>query len=161
MTTPIPAPEDLVAGCVRRLRADPALTAAVGADSGGAPLIVQDQAPDRAEFTSTVCVVVSHGGYAAGNSGSFQSVRLQLEFWSDPARDSGGLVDEAPAGARQRMVAAYLAADRLLHRVGGGEQQWGAELTVDSERMSGLVPYLVPGSDGLWRGTAFYAATTA
>lgn len=153
-----PPGEDVVAGCVRWLRADDVLGDLLGADPGGSPLIVQDNAPTRAEFAQHVCLVLSHAGPAAGNDhNTYEQVRLQVEFWSDPRRDTGGTVDEAPAGARQRMVRAYWAADRALHRPQGGVQWWGSVLTTDSTRLSGLNPYQVPGSDGLWRGTAFYA----
>jgi hypothetical protein len=156
------APEDVIAGCARWLRADPQLTARVAADSDGFPLIVQDQAPDRAEFRQGVCLVVSHAGPAAGNQhNTYEQVRIQVEFWSDPRRDTGGQVNEAPAGARQRMVWAYWAVDRRLHRPQGGAQRWGSVLTTDATRLSGVTPYLVPGSDGLWRGTAFYAVGLA
>jgi hypothetical protein len=37
----------------------------------------------------------------------------------------------------------------------------GDVATTDSTRLSGLTPYQVPGSDGLWRGTAYYAVGLA
>lgn len=147
---------DVVAGCVRWLRADPNVVAAVGADVDGAPLIVQDEAPDRAEFTQQVCLVVAHAGPAGGNDhNTYQQVRLLIEFWSDPRSVNGDL--EAPSDGRQRMVDAYTAVDRRLHRPQGGLQMWGSVRTIDATRLAGLTPYLVPGTGGLWRGTAFYA----
>lgn len=149
---------DVVAGCALWLRADRLLCALLAEGYDGQPLIVQDQAPERNEFAQGVCVVVSHAGPAAGNDhNTYQQVRLQIELWSDPARDTFGQVDEAPAGARQRMVHAWWALDRRLHRPQGGEQMWGDVRTFDATRLSGVTPYLVPGADGLWRGTAFYA----
>lgn len=149
------AGEDVVAGCVRWLKADPAVVATVAADAGAEPLIVQDSAPDRDEFAGAVAIVVSHAGPASGGAGTFEQVRLQVEFWSDPQRDPDGNL-EAPDVGRRRMVDAYHAVDRRLHRPQGGVQQWGAVTTTDATRLAGLTPYLVPGSDGLWRGTAFY-----
>jgi hypothetical protein len=148
--------EDVVAGCVRWLKADPAVAGSVAADAGGRPLIVQDSAPDRAEFTGAVCIVVAYQGPAAGNDhNTYEQVRLLIEFWSDAQRDADGNL-EAPSAGRERMVSVYQAVDRRLHRPQGGVQQWGAIVTTDATRLAGLTPYLVPGSDGLWRGTAFY-----
>lgn len=149
--------EDVIAGAVRHLRADPAVVAAVGADQWGHPLIVQDTPPARTEFDQQVCLVLSYAGSAGGNlNNTYEQVRVQAEFWVDPMRDAGGNL-LAPSEARQRMVTAYHAADRALHRPQGGTQRWGAVLTVDAARLTGLTPYQVPGSDGLWRGTAIYA----
>lgn len=158
-----PPAEDVVAGCTRWLRADAALAALLAADpTAGGPLIVQDEAPERTEFREAVCLVVSHAGPEAGNDhNTYEQVRVQIEFWSDPLRDPGGVVAEAPAGARNRMVRAYWALDRSMHRPQGGTQWWGSVLTSDSIRRVGLRPYQVPGSDGLWRGTAFYAVGIA
>lgn len=151
---------DIVAAATLWLRADPAVCATVGVDSAGDPLIVQDSAPDRAEFTNRVCLVVQHAGFEAGNDhNTYQQARVMIEFWSDPHRGPGGLLESVAAG-RDRMVTAYQAVDRRLHRPQGGEQRWGdpaGVLTVDCARRAGLLPYLVPGSDGLWRGTAAYA----
>lgn len=160
MTGPLLPPlTDVVTAATVWLRADPTLAGVVAADVDGQPLIVQDNAPDRAEFAQGVTVVVSHAGYEAGNDhNTWQAARIQLEFWSDPARDGGGQVDEAPAGARQRLVRAYWAADRRLHRPQGGALWWGPVRTTDCLRRTGVNPYQVPGADGLWRGTAIYAA---
>lgn len=148
---------DVIAGAVLILRADPAVRAAVGTDASGNPLIVQDTAPLLAEFTQQVCVVVSHAGPAAGSDlTDFEQVRLQVEFWCDPIRDTAGNAEPSPAG-RQRLTAAYQAVDRRLHRPQGGGQWWAGVYTVDATRLAGLTPYLVPGADGLWRGTALYA----
>lgn len=152
---------DIVPAAVLMLRALPAVVAVVGVDNFGDPLIVQDNAPDRAEFTSQVCLVVQHNGYEAGNDhNTYQQVRLLIEFWSDPHRDAGGLL-ESPSVGRDRMVAAYQIVDRALHRPQGGQQWWGGQpggvLTTDCTRRAGLTPYQVPGSDGLWRGTCTYA----
>lgn len=152
---------DIVPATVLWLRADPAVTATTGRDPDGAPLIVQDSAPARAEFTSQVCLVVQHGGFEAGNDyNTYQQVRITIEFWSDPRRDPDGMLEEPSAG-RDRMAEAYTAVDRRLHRPQGGQQWWGGRpggvLTTDCARRAGLNPYLVPGSDGLWRGTAVYA----
>jgi hypothetical protein len=155
MTAPA---EDVISGCARWLRADAELAALVGTDPLGAPMIVQDNAPARADFAQSVCLVISHAGPAAGNEhNTYEQVRIQVEFWSDALRDAAGDVDEAPSGARQRMVRAYWALDRRLHRPQGGTQMWGSVCTTDCTRLSGLNPYQVPGADGLWRGTAFYA----
>lgn len=148
---------DVVAGAVRWLRADPAVTAHVGADADGQPLIVQDSAPERAEFAQRTALVVSLAGYEAGNDhNTYQQARLLVEFWADPHRDADGFL-EAPSAGRERMLEAYAAVDRRLHRPQGGEQDWGGVRTTDCARRAGLTPYLVPGSDGLWRGTAYYA----
>jgi hypothetical protein len=153
--------DDLVAGCARHLRGDPLVVAAVGLDPDGGPLIVQDAAPTRAEMDQAVAVVVQHAGATAGNDhNTYEQVRLLIEFWADPQRDPDGNLLE-PAEARQRMVSAYHAVDRALHRPQGGAQRWGDVATTDSTRLSGLTPYQVPGSDGLWRGTAYYAVGLA
>jgi hypothetical protein len=149
---------DVIAGAVLILRADPAVRAAVGTDASGNPLIVQDTAPLLTEFTQRVCVVVSHAGPAAASDlTDFDQVRVQVEFWCDPIRDANGDPADPPSAGRQRMVTAYQAVDRRLHRPQGGGQWWAGVYTVDATRLAGLTPYLVPATDGLWRGTAFYA----
>jgi hypothetical protein len=154
--------EDVIAGAVRWLRAHPAATAHLGVDAFGDPLIVQDQPPPRADFAQQAVLVLSNLGVEGGGNdhNTFQQIRLQTEYWVDPVRDDGGNLT-APSDARQRMTAAYSAVDRLLHRPQGGAQQWGAITTTDCIRRAGLAPYQVPGSDGLWRGTAIYAVGLA
>src|SRR6185369_10960622 len=99
--------EDIVAGCVRWLRSDVFIAAIVAADDGGAPLIVADVVPERAEFAGGVCIVVSYVGPAAGNDhNTYEQVRLQVEMWSDSGRDAQGML-QAPAAGRQRLVAVY------------------------------------------------------
>lgn len=150
--------EDVISGCALWLRADPDTAARLAVDVDGQPLIVQDNAPDRAEFAQGVAAVVSHAGFEAPiEHNTWQCARVQVEFWSDPLRDGFGNVDEAPAGARKRMLRAYWALDRRLHRPQGGEQYWGDVRTTDCQRRAGVNPYQVPGADGLWRGVAMYA----
>ncbi len=152
---------DVVPACVLWLRTDPHVTRLVGKDADGAPLVVQDSAPERDEFPQQVCIVVQLAGFEGGNDhNTYQQARLLIEFWADPERDPDGFL-EAPSAGRERMTAAYTAVDRRLHRPQGGEQYWGGPgglRTTDCLRRTGLAPYLVPGSDGLWRGTAIYAA---
>ncbi len=152
---------DLVAGCAVHLLAQPDVIARVGTDPQGIPLIVQDNAPPRADYAQSLAVVVQHAGPAAGNAhNTYEQVRLLIEFWADPVRDDDGYLLE-PAEARQRMVRAYWAVDRHLHRPQGGAQWWGGVKTTDSTRLAGVTPYQIPGSDGLWRGTAYYAVGLA
>lgn len=153
-----PGVDDVVSGAVQWLRADSAVTALLATGMDGLPLVVQDNAPDRAEYAQAVCAVITHAGPEASAEGStWEWVRLQVEFWSDPLRDAHDVVDEAPAGARKRMTRAAFAVDRRLNRPGNDSQWWGDLRTIGCARRSGLNPYLVPGGDGLWRGTAMYA----
>lgn len=151
--------EDLLAGCVRFLREQADVLALVGIDDNGDPLIVQDIAPAREEWPAQTIIVVSYlGTEGSSERGTFEQWRIQLEFWVAPYVDGDGSV-QSPTEARQRLVACYKAADRAMHRTLGGPQNWGAVRTIDSTRRAGLRPYQVPGSEGLWRGTAIYAVT--
>lgn len=153
---------DLVAACVMHLRAHQTVTGLIAVDADGDPLIVQDEAPARSEFAEGLAIVVSHAGTesAGVRGGTFEATRLQLEFWADPRRDDDDNV-EAPSEPRARMVAAYRAVDRIMHRPQGGTQDWGGVTTIDCERRAGINPYQVPGTGGLWRGTALYAVGDA
>jgi hypothetical protein len=157
---PVPDRDDAVSGCVQHLLGLPDVAVTLGADPGGFPLVVQDAAPEREVFPGTVALVAAHGGNMGGNDHNTQErVRLLLEFWSDPPREGGYVIE--PSAGRRAMVAAYTAVDRAMHRPLGGQQRWGALMTTDCVRLAGLTPYQVPNADGLWRGTAFYAVGLA
>lgn len=149
--------DDIVAGCVRYLSAISAVTAVLGADSGG-PWIFQRQMAKVVEGTSSQALLVTRqGGWAGPNQhNTLAFPRISLEFWVDPRRDSAKNVIE-PAETERRADAVFKVVDRFMHRPQGGVVAWGSIRTVGCHRLGEFVSYEVPDGDGLLRAQVFYA----
>lgn len=162
MTAPV-GRDDVVAATAKHLRNTPVVRRVVGA-YGDPPsaLIVQDAAPERADFTGATAAVIALAPATGGgqiDSDGEHTWRVMLELWADPIRDASGMAPE-PAETRRRLVNAYMVIDQQLHRPRAFTAQWGDLRITGCRRLVELTAYLVPGSGGLWRGTAFYAVST-
>lgn len=161
MTGPVTT-DDLVQGCVKYLAAQTDVTAVLGAYPGGAtPYLFQHQLYLAMEGSSTTAAVITrNGGWSGPNvHNTARFPRLGLHVWCDPRRTNGHVND--PGEAQRRILRAFWAIDRHLHRAAGGQVTWGTVRVISSARLNEPDPYEVPDGDGLLRLLVFYAVTEA
>lgn len=135
-------------------------------DNGGLPWIFTRNVYTRLEAasivkgTQAVALVCCYMGMAASPnvSSTVRRVRLEVDIWVDPLRDSRGNVTN-PSETESRGLNVYNTVDFHLHRVPTADntQLWGDLVTVSSTRMTEPVWTPVPDGDGLIRGACFYA----
>lgn len=159
MTTPVT--DDIVAGAVIYLSAQPATLTAVDTfiiDGKQVLGIFQNTPLLVLEGTSGTCAVVSYnGGWAAPNPhNTLRFPRLSLQVLVDPERNSRN--EPVKFGeTRRRANAAYQALDGLLHRPQGESQWWGSIRTVTCTRLTEPVIGPLFEGDGLIELRAEYA----
>lgn len=155
MTAPVGI-DDLVQGAARYLKAESTVLAVVGRTEMGTPMVFQYAPIGPIEGTSMTAAVLGYGGgWAGGNDhNTLRFPRLSLELWVDPYRRDGHM--HLPEERYRRLDVVFQAFDRLLHRVGGGEQWWGTVRTISSLRAAEPVIFTVPDGDGLLRAQVFY-----
>lgn len=159
MTAPVTT-DDIVAGALKYLQAQPAVLAVLGTDGDGSPWLWGYRTWATVEGSqSTACIIASDGGWAAANQhNTLRFPRLLLNVWADPVRD-GTLNGTQPGEVMLRANAAFEVLDRFLHRPQGGSQMWGSIRTVDCVRMTEPAINPVPDGDGVVRLQAYYAVT--
>lgn len=154
--------DDIVTGCVKYLRAQPELVAAVDQFNIGGKLgpgIWGYRTWTRMETSTRTAVVVSHdGGWAAPNlHNTLRFPRVLLNVWADPKRD--GQANNIDPLVQRRATNVFETFDRYLHRPAGDALWWGTVRVVTTERLTEPVVLEVPDGDGLIRMQAYYAIT--
>jgi hypothetical protein len=162
MSTPVTA-DDIVSGCVKYLRAQPEVVAAVstfviGGQPG--PGIWAYSPWDTVEGSSgTAIIISSEGGWSGPNlHNTLNFPRITLNIWADPMRDHGRNAAR-PGEVMKRAHATYKVVDKYLHRTAGAEIYFGSLRIIECLRLTEPVIYVVPDGDGMVRCQNFYAIT--
>lgn len=151
--------DDLLSGCVKYLLSIPEVAGLVGSNGlkSTGPFIWQETPLENMEQQAETAIVVlpptSWG--AADDAHTQHSLRIGLEFWTGPIRDTLGNVIE-PAETRRRMNAVYKKVDRYMHRVDPHEVYWGSIRTHHCERIGDINHYYVSDAKELVIGQVFY-----
>ena len=157
MTGPV-LTDDLVAGAVKMLAAQPDVLAVLGAYPATAvPYLFQHTLWDKVEGTgSTAAVIARRGGWAPPNPhNTMRFPRLSLEVWCDPQRDTSGQVTD-PGEAYRRIQAAYEVIDAHLHTTGPRGGNWGGVRVLGSSRLADPAAFPIADGDGLLWLQVFY-----
>lgn len=129
-----------------------------GDPNSGRPYIFKDDLLATLEGTSQAALVCSdYGGWGAPLPlATPRFVRLSVELFVDPARDSAHNINESQGLTRQRGKALFAQVNYHLHRTAADAVSWGDLRTVGCELLTEPQFLRADDGDGLQHGQAFY-----
>lgn len=157
--------DDVASGAVKFLSTFSSVTSMVGSvpvipgdPNSGLPFIFKDDMLANLKGTGTAMLVCSDwGGWGAPIALSTpRFVRLAVDIYVDPPRDSNLQVTETPGVTRQRGKAVFAAVNFVLHRTSPEPIFWGDLRTVGCELLTEPQFQRVEDGDGMQHGQAFY-----
>jgi hypothetical protein len=156
--------DTVASGAVRYLRTFPDIAALLGAFpagdvNAGLPYIFQEDLLVTLEGQSCMAVVCSEfGGWGPMSLPltTPQYMRLSLEVYADPQRDSFNNISESRGGLRQRTMQLFQTVNSHLHRTDPDPVVWGDLRTVGCELLTRPQPQPVPDGDMMQVWQAFY-----
>jgi hypothetical protein len=141
------------------------------AANAGQPWLFSDADADvltLVQGTSKAAVVLTpFGPWAApGALSSLQLVRLRVDIWVDPLRDSAGNITESSVYTENRGLAVANAIHHHLQRRDSDAVVWGDMVTTGCQAITfppkfGRITPTSGGGDWLQRGIAYYGVTVS
>jgi hypothetical protein len=159
--------DTISSGAVKYLSGFSDITSLLGSftDAGpnfGLPFLFQEDLLVSLEGSSSMAIVCSdEGGWGAmaGPLTTPQYMRLSVELYADPLRDSSFNILESKGSVHQRTATLWATINTHLHRTNPDSVLWGDLRTTSCELLTRPTPQPVPDGDLMQVWQSYYGVT--